>query len=215
MEGVAGFQGCWKAGALHNLTLKVCSVWTRLSFEDDWIGSSKFSSAPTIFCPLSFAPSSWLYPSLGKWGNNNKLQILSWRIVSGVLYPNSQLANPSPIQRKSTLKTESAEMWTFLGKYISSSFFLFSSFIWELKFSGFVIWFRASVTLFFGNNHQCRWSRIDCREMPATVLTGTRLSFRQTGKMRRKLVYGFVVWERVQWVPTSVLSLFFLSSLPL
>lgn len=42
-----------------------------------------------------------------------------------VLYPNSLLANPSPVQRKSTLRTESVEMWTFLGKYVSPLTFCF------------------------------------------------------------------------------------------
>lgn len=31
------------------------------------------------------------------------------------------------------------------------------------------------------------------QKMPVTVLTGTRLSPRQTGKIRRKIAYGFVV----------------------
>lgn len=163
MEGVAGFQGCWKQG------LCIISPWRFAVFGRGYpLKITGWDPASFLLLSQSFAhfPSPLPLGSTHLWesgGNHNKLEILSWRIVSSVLYPNSPLANSSPIQRKSTLKTESVEMWTFLGKYIFSSF-LFSSFIWGLKFAGFVIHFSVSVTLCFRNNHQCRWSRLYCTE---------------------------------------------------
>ncbi|XP_043735275.1 dolichyl-diphosphooligosaccharide--protein glycosyltransferase subunit 2-like [Cervus elaphus] len=53
----------------------------------------------------------------------------------------------------------------------------------------------ASVILFFGNSPQCGQNRIHCTEMPVTVLTGTRLSPRQTGNIRRETTFGFVVYK--------------------
>ena len=68
--------------------------------------------------------------------------------MSGVLYPNSLLANLNPIQRKSTFENRVCSDVDVPGKTHFSCYFLFSSFIGGLKFSGFVFLiqcFRYSV----------------------------------------------------------------------
>ena len=146
--GVAGFQGCWKAGALHNLCLKVCSVWKRLSFEDDWIGSSNFSSILQSFA-LFASPlppgSSHLWES-GKITTNLRSFLGELWLVYYILIACWQIQ--TLFKENPLLKTGSVAMWTFLGKTHFSCYFLFSSFIGGLKFSGFIFLiqcFRYSV----------------------------------------------------------------------
>ena len=120
--------------------------------------------------------------------------------MSGVLYPNSLLANPNPIQRKSTFENRVCSDVDVPGKTHFLCYFLFSSFIGGLKFSGFVF-------LIFGNSPQCGQNRIHCTEMPVTVLTGTRLSPRQTGNIRKETTFGSVVYKPAAAKTAQVLHL--------
>lgn len=105
------------------------------------------------------------------------------------------------------LKTGSIAMWTFLGKHISRATFCFLLLSEGLSFLVSFFWFSASVILFFGNSPQCGQNRIHCTEMPVTVLTGTRLSPRQTGNIRSETTFGFAVYTPAAAKTAQVLHL--------
>ena len=105
------------------------------------------------------------------------------------------------------LKTGSVAMWTFLGKHISRATFCFLLLSEGLSFLVSFFWFSASVILFFGNSPQCGQNRIHCTEMPVTVLTGTRLSPRQTGNIRSETTFGFAVYTPAAAKTAQVLHL--------